>query len=241
SRWKNPSNTCGPDSASTFSNASRWHAATPMPLNECNRQKTNSSTTCGLPDETRILKNNRRKYGNQSADSHIPSATATTATLALNKQPKEPSKARLLHSLQAHLSIGKDCPLPFSSIARRAASSSVLTPSCTALSSFDPASSPATTKLVFFETEPETLPPAASMRSLASSRVRVGSVPVRTKVRPARAVPITFFSARMLRPSDLKSAISWRFLSMEKNSTMASATRGPTSLTAVKSSAEAPT
>src|SRR6185312_13550952 len=108
SRWKNPSNTCGPDSASTFSNASRWHAATPMPLNECNRQKTNSSTTCGLPDETRILKNNRRKYGNQSADSHIPSATATTATLALNKQPKEPSKARLLHSLQAHPSIGKD-------------------------------------------------------------------------------------------------------------------------------------
>src|SRR6185312_6324117 len=60
SRWKNPSNTCGPDSASTFSNASRWHAATPMPLNECNRQKTNSSTTCGLPDETRILTNNQR-------------------------------------------------------------------------------------------------------------------------------------------------------------------------------------
>jgi len=39
----------------------------------------------------------------------FPTASATTATLSQNKQKKEPSKARLIHILQAHLSIGKDC------------------------------------------------------------------------------------------------------------------------------------
>ena len=38
---------------------------------------------------------------------------------------------------------------------------------------------------------PETRPPADSIISLAASRVSVGSVPVRTKVRPSRVVPRT--------------------------------------------------
>jgi hypothetical protein len=55
------------------------------------------------------LKISRWKYGNQTADSHIPTASAT-ATLAQNKKQKEPSKARRPHFLQAHPSIGKDLP-----------------------------------------------------------------------------------------------------------------------------------
>ena len=39
----------------------------------------------------------------------------------------------------------------------------MLTESALALSSFEPAASPATTAKVFFDTDPETLPPAASM------------------------------------------------------------------------------
>ncbi len=73
--------------------------------------------------------------------------------------------------------------------ARRAgpASSSTATPSACAFSSFDPASLPATTQSVFFDTDPATLPPSDSIISLASSRVSVGSVPVRTNVLPANA------------------------------------------------------
>jgi len=45
----------------------------------------------------------------ENTDSHIPSTSNTTATLTQNKQQKEPSKARLLPTLQAHPSFGKDC------------------------------------------------------------------------------------------------------------------------------------
>ena len=44
----------------------------------------------------------------ENTDSHIPSTSNTTATLTQNKQQKEPSKARLLPTLQAHPSFGKD-------------------------------------------------------------------------------------------------------------------------------------
>src|ERR1700744_6280245 len=57
--------------------------------------------------------------------------------------------------------------------------------SSTALSYLKPAFSPATTKLVFLETEDETLPPAARTASAASSRLSPGSVPVITTVTPA--------------------------------------------------------
>ena len=59
------------------------------------------------------------------------------------------------------------------------------TPSSTALSYFEPAFSPATTKFVYFDTEDDTLPPAARTASAASSLVRPGSVPVITTVTPA--------------------------------------------------------
>ena len=63
------------------------------------------------------------------------------------------------------------------------------TPSSFAFVSLEPASSPANTKLVFLETEEETFPPCSSMSFCASFRFRVGSVPVRTKIRPAKRSP----------------------------------------------------
>src|SRR6185436_3446247 len=51
-----------------------------------------------------------------------------------------------------------------------ASSSRMRTPSSSALASFEPASEPATTKLVFFETLPATLAPSASSFSFACSR-----------------------------------------------------------------------
>src|SRR5512133_2891880 len=80
------------------------------------------------------------------------------------------------------------------------ASSIIFTPSFCAFSSFDPASSPATTKSVFLLTLPLTLPPAASIRAVASSRFNWGSVPVSTNVLPANAPAL----ARGRCNSDLK-------------------------------------
>src|SRR5690348_16397495 len=72
-----------------------------------------------------------------------------------------------------------------SSRASRRFSSQTGTPSSCALSSLEPAASPATTNEVFFDTEPATLAPSASRRCLASSRLSVGSVPVSTTVCPS--------------------------------------------------------
>ena len=80
------------------------------------------------------------------------------------------------------------------------------------------------------------MPPADSIFSFAASRVRVGSVPVRTKVRPSRVVPRTRFSAVKLRPAVRSRSMRARFFSLPKNSRMASATLGPTSLMRVSSS-----
>src|ERR1700761_678987 len=76
---------------------------------------------------------------------------------------------------------------PDDSSSRKASSSRMGTPRSTALSYFEPAFSPATTKFVFFDTEDDTLPPAARTASAASSLVRPGSVPVITTVTPARS------------------------------------------------------
>src|SRR3984957_11331229 len=67
---------------------------------------------------------------------------------------------------------------PWSSRTRKAASSRIGTPSSTALSYLEPAFSPATTKLVFLDTEEVTLPPACRTASAASSRLSSASVPV---------------------------------------------------------------
>jgi len=62
----------------------------------------------------------------------------------------------------------------------------ILTPSFWAFSYLEPGSEPARTKSVFLLTEEAVRPPCFSMSSLASSRVKWGRVPVRTKVLPLR-------------------------------------------------------
>src|SRR5262245_18327111 len=69
--------------------------------------------------------------------------------------------------------------------ARKAGSSSVSIPSFCAFSSLRPASSPATTTLVFLLTELETRAPSRSSTHVASSRVIDCNVPVKTTVLPA--------------------------------------------------------
>ena len=85
-------------------------------------------------------------------------------------------------------------------------------PSVCAFVSLLPASSPATTYDVFFETEDVTLPPFFSISAVASARVSVGSVPVRTNVLPSSPVavsaapPDSIFSPAALRRSTSSSA-----------------------------------
>ncbi len=67
---------------------------------------------------------------------------------------------------------------------RNSSSSRILTPSSVAFLSLEPASSPTTTKSVFFETLPETVPPISRMMSPASSRDSDESLPVSTNVFP---------------------------------------------------------
>src|SRR5690606_30224309 len=69
--------------------------------------------------------------------------------------------------------------------ASRRASSQTSTPSSVALASFEPASAPATTNPVFFDTLPDTLAPRASSFAFASSRPIESSVPVITTVTPS--------------------------------------------------------
>src|SRR5690606_2356895 len=69
-----------------------------------------------------------------------------------------------------------------SSSRKSSASSITVMLSAAALASLSPASSPATTAVVRFETADLTTPPAASIRAVASRRLRVGSVPVSTKI-----------------------------------------------------------
>ncbi len=64
-------------------------------------------------------------------------------------------------------------------------SSITSTPSCCALVSLEPASTPAITRSVFLETLPVTFAPNACSRCLASSQVKVDNVPVGTIVFPA--------------------------------------------------------
>ena len=65
------------------------------------------------------------------------------------------------------------------------------TSSCTALSYLEPGDSPTTTKEVFFDTEPATLPPREVIASAAESRVKPSSEPVTTTRQPGqRLVPL---------------------------------------------------
>src|SRR5688572_26111869 len=74
---------------------------------------------------------------------------------------------------------------------KSSASSMMSTPSDFAFSSLLPASSPATRKLVAFDTEPVTRPPAASITAVAFALLKVGRVPVITAVFPLNGPPAT--------------------------------------------------
>src|SRR4029450_10072987 len=74
--------------------------------------------------------------------------------------------------------------------------------SSTALSYFDPGDSPTTTKLVFFDTEPATLPPRDVMASTAESRVYPSREPVTTIDRPVSVCSrVAFRSFRINQPA----------------------------------------
>src|SRR5207245_1796855 len=67
---------------------------------------------------------------------------------------------------------------------RNSSSPMTFTPSSLAFFSLDPASSPATTRSVFRETLPDTLPPRRSISALASSRDSFTREPVSTTLLP---------------------------------------------------------
>src|SRR5699024_545581 len=77
-------------------------------------------------------------------------------------------------------------PVPVVSRVSNPASLRIVTLRSQALVSFDPALSPATTKSVFLDTEPEALPPREIIASFALSREKFSKVPVTTMVRPSR-------------------------------------------------------
>ena len=84
------------------------------------------------------------------------------------------------------------------------------TPSCSAFVALLPASAPAITAHVFFETDPVTLAPSFRNAASASGRVSVSSLPVRTSVRPSsgRAFPSPVASSCVRTPTSLNLATS---------------------------------
>src|SRR5579859_5605218 len=95
---------------------------------------------------------------------------------------------------------------------RASHSSSLITctPCFCASASLEPAPGPATTRSVFFDTEPETLAPRASAWALASSRVIFSRAPVNTTVLPATAVSVFGRSASMTVSWPIRSSTSAR-------------------------------
>ena len=98
------------------------------------------------------------------------------------------------------------------------------------------------TAVVFFDTLPLTFPPADSIAAVASSRERLGSVPVRTKTPPDRAPPGRG-RGRALRHTDARrSGVSRggaRFGGRANQSRMPRAVSGPISGTDVSASSSA--
>ena len=114
------------------------------------------------------------------------------------------------------------------------------TPSATALSYLLPAASPQMTKLVFFDTLPETFAPLAFRRAPASSRVMPDStrLPVSTKVRPASVCGTSSAgasSARFTPRCARRRSTSW-LAGVRKNECTLAATMPPTPSTSVSSS-----
>ena len=78
----------------------------------------------------------------------------------------------------------------FLTISAQAASSITSMPSAAACLSFEPAPGPATTRPVLAETDPAARAPRASAWALASSRLMVSSLPVKTTIFPATALAL---------------------------------------------------
>ena len=94
--------------------------------------------------------------------------------------------------------------------------------------SLEPAPGPATTRSVFFDTEPATLAPSRSAIAFASSRVIRSSEPVNTTVLPATGeVARAPASPRPARPRSSSLSSACRLCASAKNSTIASATTSP--------------
>ena len=113
-----------------------------------------------------------------------------------------------------------------------------------ALVSLLPASSPATSRSVFFETLLVDLPPCSRMNSLISSRVNCVRVPVTTTVIPsngrATAVAGSGTGLPWLRPSSRRSSTTARLIGEWKNWWTLSAITGPISSTSDSCSTDWP-
>src|SRR5262245_44140380 len=104
--------------------------------------------------------------GNSTQIAKFPTARARDCESLRTAIPRKRGLRRMpdLHSGGASYPAEAASPAaagPSESSTRRPASSRTGTPSDAALSSFEPGLSPATTKLVFFDTEPDTFPPRA--------------------------------------------------------------------------------
>ena len=121
---------------------------------------------------------------------------------------------------------------------RNSASPITRTPSEFAFVSFEPASAPAITADVFFDTLDDTFPPRAFISAEASSRVIEESVPVRTNVMPSKSCD-TFsdFEPSVTTPAASSASISAAEDGSEKNAAALSAVISPISGTAAMSSA----
>ena len=106
-------------------------------------------------------------------------------------------------------------------------------PNSCALSNLLPASAPATTQCVFLLTLPATFAPKASSMSLASSRLKVGKVPVSTKVWPAkgRLAPAVGSPSAHVTPQARSCSTTSRLWAWSKKVRRLCATVGPTSAT----------
>src|ERR1043166_6547082 len=121
-------------------------------------------------------------------------------------------------------------------------SSMIFTPSFLALFRLEPASPPPPTESVFLLTLLLTFPPAASILAVASSRVKLGRVPVRTKVCPASgpALALGWYSSEVkFTPALRRRSIKFRFRPSPCHCTMLWAMTSPMSSHWVNRSTEA--
>lgn len=110
------------------------------------------------------------------------------------------------------------------------------TPSSCAFFSFVPASSPATTRCVFLDTNPDTFPPRRSISAFASSRDRRASVPVSTSVLPANEPLASTCSGAGTTPAAKSRRTTAWFCGSEVQARISRAVSSPMSRTPVSSS-----